>query len=147
MAPEPPQHVAPPKLLSRPADAPPALAPLRDSDTIRSLHADWARLHGAPAAPATPATPAGPAGQFQRVFRKVRRNLPFGSADRALIGALVRGVDLIAARCDEIADRLATTETITAEVTDSFGRDITHVRADLMTLRATLDGPDAPPDQ
>jgi hypothetical protein len=131
MATEPPQHVAPPGLLSRPADAPPVLTPLRDSDAIRSLHSGWARLHGAPSTPVA---------QWQRVVRKVRRNLPFGAADRELIGALIRGVDQIATRCDEIADRLAATELLASEVTNSFGRDITHVRADLMTMRAALDG-------
>jgi hypothetical protein len=73
------------------------------------------------------------------VARKVRRSLPFGAADRELIGALIRGVDQIAAQCDAIADRLAATELLAAEVTASFGRDITHVRADLMTMRAALD--------
>ncbi len=116
-------------LLTRPADAPPALEPLRGTEVIRSLHLDWARLHGAP---------PGPATLWQRLLRKVRRSLPFGAADRELIGALIRGVDLIAARCDEMADRLATTETLTSEVTRSFGQDITHLRADLMTLQAAL---------
>ncbi|HEY2213732.1 MAG TPA: hypothetical protein VGH31_01660 [Acidimicrobiales bacterium] len=137
MATEPPQHVAPPMLLSRPAEAPPALEPLRGTDVIRSLHLDWARMHGAP---------SGPATIWQRLLRKVRRSLPFGAADRELIGALIRGIDLVATRCDEMADRLATTETLTSEVTRSFGHDITHLRADLMTLQAALDN-EAQPDR
>jgi len=130
MATEPSQRVVPPVLLARPADVPPPLDPLRDASAIRSLHSEWARLHGAPATPVT---------QWKRVTRKLRQTLALGSTDRELIGALIRGVDLIAARCDEIADRLAATEVLTSEVTNSFGRDITHVRADLMTMRAALD--------
>jgi hypothetical protein len=121
---------APPKMFGRPADAPPPLEHVRDTDAIRALHQGWADRSR---------IPPGPVTQWQRAYRKLRRSLPFGPSDRELLGALIRAVDLVAARCDELADRLAATESLSENVSLSFGQDITHLRADLMTLRNSMD--------
>ncbi len=124
--------MTPPQLLRRPADAPPPLPHLRDGEAVQSLHRGWAGLFAAPTTPSL----------WRRAIGKARRSLPFGSGDRALLGALVRAVDTVAGRCDELADRLATLESATEDVVASFGQDITQLRAEVAVLRsATSDRP------
>jgi hypothetical protein len=127
-----------PKMLRRPTDAPLPFEHIRASEHLRILHLGWARLNDH--AQNTPATPT----QWQRVSSKVRRTLPFGGADRELLGVLIRTVDAIALRCDEIADRLSVQESLMEDVTDSFGEDITHLRAELVQLRVALAASDPP---
>jgi hypothetical protein len=118
-------------MLSRPADAPPPLPHVRGGDAVRSLHLDWAALHG-------PNANATPSGVGRRVLDKVRRILSPGRGDHELVGALIRAVDALAVRCDELADRLSTQEVLMEDVATSYGEDITRLRADLAQLRATM---------
>jgi hypothetical protein len=122
----------PPRMLPRPADAPPPLDPLHESEQLRALHGEWARLHGGPTGAPTPAD------QWRRVRGKARRMLPMGGPERELLGALIRTVDALALRCDAIAERLGAQETLMEGVAGSFGEDITRVRADLQQVRAAL---------
>jgi hypothetical protein len=65
--------------------------------------------------------------------RHVERLVPGLSADvrndRDLIGELIRAVDALAARCDELADRMITLESALAELVEVFGADLTRLRA------------------
>jgi hypothetical protein len=127
-------------MLRRPADAPSPFDPVRANENLRTLHEGWARLYGHPSNTSSSPT------QWQRVRGKLRRSLPFGAADRELIGVLIRTVDALAQRCDEIAERLSVQESLTEDVTASFGEDITHLRADLIQVRTNLQEA-GPPDQ
>jgi hypothetical protein len=93
---------------------------------VQSLHRGWAGLYAAPATPSN----------WRRLIGRARRTLPFGSGDRALLGALVRAVDIVAGRCDELADRLAALESTTEDVVAAFGQDITQLRAEVAGLRS-----------
>jgi hypothetical protein len=121
-----------PKMLHRPADAPPALAHVRGSDAVRTLHLDWAALHG-------PGADLAPSGPWPRLKGKARRALGVGRGDRELLGAVIRALDAVAVRCDELADRLSAQESLMEDVSTSYGEDITRLRADVMALRATID--------
>jgi hypothetical protein len=109
-----------PKLLRRPADAPPPLPPVHDTDTIRTLHLGWAQSFG---------------GDDSGVLGRLRRLVWSKKADRELLGALIRAVDVLAVRCDELADQLATMAGVTDDVTAAFGEDLTHLRAELIAAR------------
>lgn len=122
-----------PKMLRRPADAPPPLEHVRGGDAVRTLHLDWAALHGSQAA-----DPA-PSGLWSHLIGRARRVAAAGRSDRELLGAIIRAVDAIAVRCDELADRLAAQESLMEDVAGSYGEDITRLRADLAQLRATVD--------
>jgi hypothetical protein len=52
---------------------------------------------------------------------------------------LIRAVDAVAVRCDELADRLMSQQVLTAEMATSYGEELTRIRADLSPLRASLD--------
>jgi hypothetical protein len=136
--PESPFDETPPKMLRQPADAPPPLTPLGQNEHLSSLHLGWARLYGQPEGDTSPRA------TWQRARGKARRSLPMAGADRELLGALIRAVDAIALRCDELADRLTTQEALTEDVTESFGADLTHLRADLIRVRSGLTALDSP---
>jgi hypothetical protein len=112
---------APPKLLARPADAPEPFTHLRGQDVIGSLHSVWAASFG----------PSSLPGRLRRRTLGVRR-------ERELIGSLIRAVDAVALRCDEIADRLASQEALVEEVVASYGEDMTQLRVALLAMRAAL---------
>ncbi len=114
----------------RPTDAPPPLDPLRDNEMVRALHSEWARSSSG-----TPAT-----SSWQRVTGKARRALTLGRSNRELLGSLIRAVDAVARRCDELADRLAVVEGLTEDVAGTFGEDITGLRADVHQLQTELGG-------
>jgi hypothetical protein len=122
-----------PAMLRRPADAPPPLPPLHGHEAIRGLHLEWARTD------APPTADTNPGALWRRARGKARRTIPLGRGDRELIGGLIRAVEAIAVRCDELADRLARQESLMEDVSDSFGQDITLVRAELDRIRTTLD--------
>lgn len=115
---------------SRPTDPPPPLDPLRDHEAVRALHSEWARSNrGTPAA-----------SPWQRVTGKARRALTLGRSNREFLGSLIRAIDAVARRCDELADRLAVVEGLTEDVAGTFGEDITALRADVHQLQTELGG-------
>ena len=52
-----------------------------------------------------------------------------GGADHLFLGDLVRAVDAIAARCDELSERVANLEVIADDLARAFGQEITQLRA------------------
>ena len=120
-----------PRLLRRPADAPPPLSPVHDTDTIGTLHLGWAQSFG---------------GDGSGVLGRVRRLVWSKKTDRELLGSLIRAVDALAVRCDELADRLAVMATVTDDVTAAFGEDLTHLRAELIAARQQAQQPHQQPE-
>jgi hypothetical protein len=121
-----------PKMLRRPADAPPPLAAVRDGEHLRSLHMAWARLYG------SPGDAAGTPSRLQRMRHLSRQARALGRANRELLSLLIHTVDAIALRCDELADRLAAQEGLMEDITVSFGEDITRLRAELLRAHTVL---------
>ncbi|HVA07322.1 MAG TPA: hypothetical protein VNG12_11335 [Acidimicrobiales bacterium] len=75
---------------------------------------------------------------WRRASRKLRRFLPYSAGEGELIGVLIRTADAIALRCDEISDRLSAQESLMEDVTESFGADLTKLRAEVIRFRAVL---------
>lgn len=124
----------PPLALSRPAEAAQRLRPVRQSPDVEAIHAAWSRVHAAEAA----ATVAAP-GLRARLRARMAARTPssVGAAqrdDRALIGDLIRATDLLAGRCDELADRVADLEALVEEIVCVVSEDLTHVRAVLADI-------------
>lgn len=125
----------PPTMLHHAFDAAPHLDPVRTTDTVTSMHQTWARV----------AT-----GDAERSASrgKVGRLLEGLSAqavrdDRTMLGELIRATDALAARCDELADRVMALEGALAEMVDVFGADLTRLRA--ATLAGALEDEAHPP--
>jgi len=118
-----------PKILTHAPRVSPALPPMREDPDITALHEEWARLHVG-AGPDGPEEP----GVRGRIRRKVRATAAEAAApgqqeNRALIGALIRSTEALAARCDEIAGRLADLEAVLEEVVSVVSEDLVHIRA------------------
>ena len=143
--PGPSDPLAPPRLLTRPAAPPPVPPPLAQSEPIAQLHRRWSQLHGAPgsaalpapavpdpgrgAAPAAPRIPGG-------VRAKVRARVATAAAgvqqaDRAMTGDLVRAVDAIAHRLDELSTRVSDLEALLQEVVDTVSEDLVRLQVAL----------------
>jgi hypothetical protein len=127
-APVPPPTDGPPTMFLRPADAPEPLAPIRSGADMTQLHRAWSSL--------TASAPAQPVSTWRRLLRRARAyvNRGLGNPDRALVADLIRSVDAVAARCDELADRLANQHVVVADVAIIFGEDLTRLRAELARL-------------
>jgi hypothetical protein len=67
-----------------------------------------------------------------------------GRADRRLLFAIAHATDAIAARCDVIADRLATQEAITGDITRAYGEEISQLRSEVIHLQRVV-GSTGPP--
>jgi hypothetical protein len=112
----------PPSMFRRPSDPVEQLAPLRSGDSIVSMHAEWARLH----AETTPGANLG-----HRIKRKARTYATrLGIvADRRLLGDVIRALDAVAARCDELSDRVNNIEITVDDVSRILGEEVTRLRA------------------
>ena len=120
-----------PLVLSRPPDPAPPLPPVRQSPDVAAIHAAWTRVHAEDNAHAA----IGP-GIRGRVRARVaaRSAASVGAAqrdDRALIGDLIRATDVLAGRCDELANRVADLEALVEEIVCVVSEDLTHLRATL----------------
>ncbi len=115
-----------PALLRHAVDAAPPLDPVRGDPAVSSMHQTWARL----------ANQGGGSGWRRRVERLVPGP---SAADRELIGEVIRATDALAARCDQLAERVMALEGALAEVIEVLGADLTR-------LRAAVDGTPPPND-
>lgn len=137
-------HSAAPRLLTHRADPLPPPPPLHDAEVVATLHLKWAQLAGAAQGTAPPG--AGEAGDATGgaaggggVRAKVRARVVAAARadaapDRALIGDLIRAVDAVAARVDEITARVGNLELLVQEVLDRLSEDLVRVHASLGRL-------------
>jgi hypothetical protein len=114
----------PPSMFNRPSDPPEPPLPIRNSDHIVTLHREWARSHREP--DETPTL----GRRLRRTARTIVSRVDNGMHDK-LSGDLVRAVDALAARCDELSERVANLEVIVDDVARIFGSELTRLRADI----------------
>jgi len=111
-------------MFTRPSDVLEPLPSIRNDERVATLHREWART---PIPQAVQTT--APWHRFTRLARRIANRAP-GSLDREMIGHLIRAVDAVAARCDEIADRLAHQQIVLNDAVTIFGEELTRLRAD-----------------
>lgn len=114
-------------MLQRPADAPPPLPLLAESDAVQQLRAALASLAARDAIGALPV----------RIRALVGRVT--GRRDRYVLQGVVRATGAIADRCDELATRLNAQEALTADVTRLYGEELARLRAEVLHLQRTID--------
>jgi hypothetical protein len=124
-------------MFRRPSDPPEPLPPLRSNEHIVRLHTEWARLH------ATPADAERPYGRLRAKVRSVTRRL-VGAADHQLLGDVVRAVDAIAGRCDELSERVGNLELTADDLARSLGQEVTQLRASVERTTGQDPGTSAP---
>jgi len=108
-------------MLRQPADAPPPLAPAGATDGVRSFRRVWSDRNAA-----------------TRSLRAWAGRVS-GRSDRRLLVALAGATEALAVHCDQLVDRLTAQEAVTADVTDSFGQEITLLRAEVVHLQRSVD--------
>ncbi len=116
----------PPHMISRPADAPPGIDRLSDSEVVRSFRAESA-------AQQAPRRGVPVRARFRRWAGRIS-----GRADRRFMFAVAGATDVLIERCDSIADRLERQETLLAEVAESYGSELARLRAEVGHLRAAV---------
>jgi hypothetical protein len=121
-----------PRTLHQPTDAPPPIGHVRDDEALRSLRrVRESRREVTPRSTSLVGTVRAWAGRVS------------GRSDRRLLFALAQATEAIAAHCDLLADRLASQETITADVTGAYGEEITQLRAEVRHLQRLVSPHDA----
>lgn len=118
----------PPGMFRRPTDPPAPLPPLRAGNSIVDMHAQWARMHQS----------ASENASFVRRLRSKAVSLRsrIGGADRNLLGQMVRAVDDVAARCDELAQQVSDLAISLDDLARTVGADVIRLRAEMeSTLR------------
>jgi hypothetical protein len=116
-------------MFRRPSDPSEPLRPLGGSEHIVRMHSDWARLHATPSAAATLGARIRQ-GARAVAFRFTR------SASRELLADLIRAVDAVAVRCDELSGRVEGLEAVADDVARVLGEEVTQLRAAVHRLEA-----------
>lgn len=116
----------PPRMLERPADVTTPVGRVADTRTLRTLRDRRAGQHAA----------AGP--QSPRLRARAWAARLSGRADRRVLFALADATETIAAAHDALADRVASSEAVTADVGATFGEEIARLRAEVIHLQTTV---------
>ena len=112
-------------MFTRPSDVSDPFPPLRHSAEIAKLHREWIVRIVPPAKPS-----AG-----QRAIRVVRRVANrAGSVDREIIADVIRAIDALANRCDELSDRLEHQHIVLDDAVTILGEEIMRLRAESRPL-------------
>jgi hypothetical protein len=115
----------PPRTLRQPADAAQHVGHVGDIPAVEAFRRE-----------STSRT--GPRKESFRASLRMWAGRVSGRSDRRLLFSLVRATDALATHLDLVVDRLNAQETITADVSDAFGGDITQLRAEVLQLRRLL---------
>jgi len=119
----------PPALLDHAVGSAPPLGSIRQTPEITEMHDAWLRIHG-------------PDSSASGIRRRTMHRLGAASSDaehaaRELTGDLIRAVDVLAQRCDDLAARLSSLEELVEEVITVMAADLVAIRAALSTPAAT----------
>lgn len=120
-----------PKMFSRPTESPEPMPPVRSSVELSTLHTKWAEQHAASASTT-----------WSRGRRKMRTAASrlLGRGHDELIGDMIRAFDTLALRCDELSERLARQEALTADIAGALGQDVARLQAAVQQLRSADPG-------
>jgi hypothetical protein len=131
--------LAPPRILTHRAEASALPPPIRDADALVALRRRWAQIsastgRGAPGDERGEGSPArGPQRVPGSVRAKVKARVATAAAgvqaqDRAMTGELVRALDVISQRVDELASRLHDLESLVQEVVEVTSEELTRMQ-------------------
>jgi hypothetical protein len=115
--------IPPPAMFDYPSDAPARLVPLQSRSEITRLHDYW-----------TADEPEGTTSRSPGVSRLVRKGRALalralGRADHDFLADLTRSVDVVVARCDELAEQLARQQDLVDLLVRTLGEEVTRLRA------------------
>ncbi len=108
-------------MFRRPTDPPAPLPPVRGGEQIVQMHVECARLHEA----------SDETTSFARHLRARASSIAsrVGGRDRRFLGFVVRAVDDVATRCDELSQRVADLAISLDDLARTLGEEVTQLRA------------------
>ena len=124
-----------PSMFQRAADVHELLPPVREADDVVKLHREWIRISTPQAAQSGALWP-----RLVRVVRRMVGRGP-GAVDREMIADLIRAIDVVAARCDVIADRLDHQNVVVNDAVTIFGEELTRLRAETAPVLGDAERP------
>lgn len=116
----------PPQMLSRPAESAPRLDRVSNDEAVRHFQAVFAAQN-------RPRELRGLDSLRVRVRGWAGRLS--GRANRRQVHALAAATEALVQRCDALVDRLGALESLTTEVTETFGAELARLRAEVAHLR------------
>jgi hypothetical protein len=136
-----------PALLRHPPGPGAPLPSVQHGDELAAVHQAWADAHEAREEAARAQASAASGGGLDAVKSRVRARIssaaaaamPEHDADRHVVGDLIRAVDALARRVDELGARLVALEELVEEVVVVASEDLTRVRAALTDGRPPAD--------
>ena len=129
---------AAPVMFKRQSDVPDPMLSVRHGEQVAKLHREWIRITTPPTGQSR-----SPRQRLSRIARRIGNRLP-ASVDQVFIADLIRAVDAVAARCDELSDRLQHQQIVLDDAVTIFGEELTRIRAELAS-RGGGDGGISPP--
>jgi hypothetical protein len=111
----------PPGMFRRPVDPPTPLPPLRAGTSIEEMHVEWAKLHQQ-------------SGTSTATLSRLRSKLlavasRVGARDRNALASIVRAVDDVAVRCDELSQRVNDFAISLDDLARTYGEELTQLRS------------------
>jgi hypothetical protein len=126
-------------MFTRQSDVPDPMLSVRHGDQVAKLHREWIRITAPPSAGRR-----SPRQRLSHMARRFANRFP-GTVDQVFIADLIRAVDAVAARCDEISARLEHQTIVLDDAITIFGEELTRMRADLAPLVDRHEGQSLPP--
>lgn len=138
-----------PTVLSHPPGPGAPLPSVQHGDEVEAVHRAWADAHTSREEAAKAGASVASGGGLDAVKARVKARissaaaagLPDQDADRRVVGDLIRAVDALAQRIDELGGRLMALEALVEEVVVVASEDLTRVRAALTDGRSRDDQP------
>jgi hypothetical protein len=116
-----PSDTPTPLMFQRPSDVPEPMPSVRHGDQVATLHRKWVDVAEVVAGETTTFR-----DRVGRVARRITGRGSFG-VDRVII----RAIDAVAQRCDDISERLAHQDVVVNDVVTIYGEELTRIRVEL----------------
>jgi hypothetical protein len=117
----------PPRMFRAPSDPLEPLPPLRANEPVVRLRTEWARLHDK-------SVPTSVRRRLRARIRAVRLRL-IVALNARYAEDVVRAVDAIALRCDELSERITHLSSITDDLARAVSQEVTDLRTVVEQLR------------
>jgi hypothetical protein len=114
-----------PRMFQRASDVPDPMPSVRHGEQVATLHRKWVGVAE---------VVNGESTSFRdRAGRVARRITGRGSLgiDRVMMSDIIRAIDAVAQRCDDISERLAHQDVLVNDVVTIFGEELTRIRVEL----------------
>jgi hypothetical protein len=112
-----------PRMFARQSDVPDPLPSVRHSGHMAKLHREWDVV-----AATAPPDGSSPRDRIVRTTRRIVHG-PNGVTD-VMLADMIRALDAVAERCDEISERLTHLQIVVDDVATIFGEELTRLRAE-----------------